>query len=123
LSGDGRRRMKSLFAAVLIAAATSPATSAHAGPCTADLDALQPKVSALVDATAGQGKTATESTAATESRQPTPQSIADAEAKLGEGGTAQAAVDAMSEARRADAAGDADGCAADVARVRAALKL
>ena len=57
----------------LIVGLAIPAT---AGPCTAELNAYQPKVDALVDSTAGSGKFAPESEAATQGRQPTPDSIA-----------------------------------------------
>jgi hypothetical protein len=110
------------YLAALAAAPALLVTAAHAGPCTADLNALQPQVDALVETTAGQGKFAVQSDAATQSRQPTPQSLANAEAKLGEGQKAQAAVDAMAEARKADASGDAAQCAAATSRVRSILK-
>jgi hypothetical protein len=111
-----------MTAAVLIAGAILPMASAHAGPCTAQLDALQPKIDALIEATAAQGGFGTQSTAATQRRQPTPNSIATAEAQLGEGKGAQAATGAMSDARAADASGNAAGCAQAITQIEAALK-
>jgi hypothetical protein len=95
--------------------------SAQAGPCTDELDALQPKVDARVDAAAGAGKFAPESKAATTHQQPTPDSIAAAEARLNEGKRAREAVAALDRARKADAAGDSSACEAAVIEVRAAL--
>jgi hypothetical protein len=103
----------------LLASIGSPAA---AGPCTATLDALQPKIDALVDATAAKGKSGVESNAATMSRQPTPDSIAAAEAALGEGKSAQKAIDAMGDARDADAAGDEAGCEKAIEQIRSILQ-
>jgi hypothetical protein len=103
-------------------ALASIGSPAVAGPCTAALDALQPKIDALVDSTAGKGKFGVESNAATMSRQPTPDSVAAAEAALGEGKSAQAAVDAMGDARDADAAGDRAGCEKAIEQIRSILQ-
>jgi len=107
------------LASGLLASIEAPAL---AGPCTAALDALQPKIDALVDSTAGKGKFGVESDAATMSRQPTPDSIAAAEATLGEGKSAQAAIDAMGDGRDADAAGDSAGCEKAVEKIRSILQ-
>jgi len=103
----------------LFASIGSPA---FAGPCTAALDTLQPKIDALVDATAGKGKFGVESDAATMSRQPTPDSIAAAEAALGEGKSAQEAIDVMGDARDADASGDRPGCEKAIEQLRSILR-
>jgi len=105
--------------AAVVVWSTSPA---EAGPCTADLDALQAQVDAAVEAAAASGKSAVESKAATSGHQPTPGSIAAAEARLGEGERARSAVAAMSDARAADAAGDLAECKRAIARVRSALQ-
>jgi hypothetical protein len=59
--------------------------AAIAGPCKADIDGEQAKIDAALDQVAKTGKTGVESTSATDSRQPTPASIAAAEQALGEG--------------------------------------
>jgi hypothetical protein len=113
------RKLATILAVGLTASIGSPAA---AGPCAAALDALQPKIDALVDATAGKGKFGVESDAATMSRQPTPDSIAAAEAGLGEGRSAQEAIDAMGDARDADAAGDKAGCEKAIEQIRSVLR-
>ncbi len=71
---------------------------------------MQTKVDAKIDEIAGSGPSAPESRAALLHRQPTPGSIAAAEEKLGEGAGMQDALDALSRARAADAAGDEAAC-------------
>jgi hypothetical protein len=52
-------------------------------PCSRDIDQVQAKIDAMLEAQAVAGGSARESTAATMHRQPTPRSIAAAEAQLG----------------------------------------
>ena len=106
---------------ILMSVALWPA-AAEAGPCTSQLDGLQAKIDALIEATAAQGNFAVESKSATMQRQPTPNSIAAAEAQLGEGKPAEAATKAMADARAADASGDAAACNAAIQQIEAALK-
>src|SRR5262249_49781405 len=75
---------------------------------------------ARLNATAGAGPSARESTAATMNRQPTPQSIAEAEAKLGEvpPEKLEAVAAAMARARAADGAGNQSACEQALADVR-----
>jgi hypothetical protein len=103
--------------AALLAATFLP-LSAHAGPCAADIDRVQAQADARIDATAGRGRTGTESTAATDHREPTPESIARAEQRLDGSTAGQTALAALAQARQADAAGDASACerALDAAR-------
>ena len=70
------------------------------------------RIDAKLDAKAGAGPGARETTAATMHRQPTPGSIAAAEERLGElsAQTAEAAARAMARARAADGAGDKSAC-------------
>jgi hypothetical protein len=112
------RFLRPIAAAGLLALVTGPAA---AGPCTADIDALQAKIDSRVDTTAGAGKLGSQSQAAQLHRQPTPQSIADAEAKLGEGKASDEALAALGKARKADAAGDAAACSDALAAARKAL--
>jgi hypothetical protein len=99
-------------------ASASPAT---AGPCTGDILMLQGQVEARVDAAAGKGKTGKQATAAQLHRQPTPQSIAEAKMKLGDGKSGDKALAALDAARKADETGDKAGCAKAIGDVRQAL--
>jgi hypothetical protein len=85
---------------------------AVAGPCSQAIDSLQAQFDAKLEAKAAAGPSARESTAATLNHQPTPNSIAAAEAKLGEISpeTVQALKAAMAQAREADRAGDKSAC-------------
>ena len=108
------------LAGAVLAALVQPS---HAGPCSADIDATQARIDAKLESEAAAGKTATESNAATEHRQPTPNSIAQAEVKLGDisGQLLQAIEEDMVRARRDDAAGDAKGCTEALSKVHKAL--
>jgi hypothetical protein len=94
------------LALVLIAA------PAHAGPCTDRIYQADLAVSKLLDAAAAQGRPAAESTFATMHRQPTPATVAGAEASAGDltPDQVQAITDALDVARTADDAGDRAGC-------------
>jgi hypothetical protein len=98
----------------LLICATSAALSfggsaAHSGPCTTQISQVEQKVAALQAAPppSGAGEpTAPQSVGAQLHRQPTPGSVQGAER------TANTDADtAMERARKADAAGDANGCA------------
>jgi hypothetical protein len=88
------------------------ATAAHAGPCTDRIYQTDLAVSKLLDVAAAQGRPAAESTFATMHRQPTPSTVASAEAKAGDLSLAdfEAITKDMDEARNADDAGDRAGC-------------
>ena len=88
------------------------AATAHAGPCTDRIYQTDLAVSKLLDAAAAQGRPAAESTFATMHRQPTPGTVASAEAKAGDLSLAdfEAITKDMDEARNADDAGDRAGC-------------
>jgi hypothetical protein len=102
----------------VIASGLDPAL---AGPCTGDILALQAQVDARIDAAAGKGKAGKQSTAAQLHRQPTPQSLANAESKLDEGKPADKALEALEAARKADETGDRAGCTKAVGEARQAL--
>ena len=108
------------LAGALLAALASPC---HAGPCSADIDATQARIDARLEAEAAAGKTATESTAATAHHQPTPNSIAQAEIKLGDvsGKLIHEVAEDMARARRDDAAGDEKSCTEALGKVHKAL--
>ena len=94
-----------------------------AGPCSHAIDRMQARVDALLAARAAAGPSATESVGATMHRQPTPDSIAAAEAKLGDISTEtmDAIAVGMTRAREADQAGDAKACKNALAEVGRAL--
>jgi hypothetical protein len=95
-----------------LAAAISSISPSFAGPCSQEVDALQVRIDARLKAAAAAGPTGTESTSATMHHQPTPESIATAEAKLCDISweKAQELGEAMKLARKADLAGDRAGC-------------
>ena len=75
--------MRTLLACVAVVLVTS-ITASLASPCLQQIDRVQAKIDAKLEAIAAVGRSARESTAATMHRQPTPESIADAEANLGD---------------------------------------
>jgi hypothetical protein len=85
---------------------------ANAGPCAQGIDRLQAQFDSKLEANAAAGPSARESTAATMNRQPTPRSIAAAEAKLGEISheKVQAFEAAIARARVADRIADPSAC-------------
>ncbi|MBB3237540.1 hypothetical protein [Phyllobacterium endophyticum] len=85
-------------------------STAHAGPCTKEIEALQGRVDAVLEATAGAGPTLPESQFAGLHHEPTPQSIAHAEAQAGEGAEGEHALAGLARAREADRAGNARLC-------------
>jgi hypothetical protein len=94
--------------------------ASHAGPCLQEIDRLQPRVDAKLDAIARAGPSGSESLAALLHRQPTPGSIAAAESKLGEI-AAEAIAAAMSRAREADRGGNQSACDRALAEVQRLL--
>jgi hypothetical protein len=88
------------------------ASVAHAGPCSSDIDRMQARIDAKLDATATVGRSAPESTDALRHRQPTPGSVGAAEEKLGDisAKRMEAVTQAMARARAADSAGDKSAC-------------
>jgi hypothetical protein len=94
-------------AAILITAFIS---SANAGPCTSGIVEAQAKLDAQIEATAKAGPYGKETLGAKLHRQPTPKSLAEAEAKLGEGAAMETAAAMLERARQADARGDEQAC-------------
>ena len=99
----------------------APVAASHAGPCTAQIDAIQAQVDARAAAIAGAGPVAPESTAALRQREPTPGSIARAEESLGEGASITKALSALERAREADRGGNAGNCEQALAEARRAI--
>jgi len=113
-------RLRVLIFSAMVVAATASTT--YAGPCSDQIDAMQARIDARLEAKAAAGPTAKQGVAAGMSVQPTPRSIAAAEEKLGDVSAQTVAVvrEGMARARAAEAAGDASACEkalADVQRV------
>ena len=113
------RRLLVLSAAALV----TSTVAGYAGPCSHDIDRMQSRIDAKLEATATTGTGARESTAAKMHRQPTPGSLAAAESKLGEisPDTVKAVESAMARARKADLANDKNACKQALADVQRAI--
>jgi hypothetical protein len=96
---------------------------AHAGPCSDAIDRVQAQVDATIDQRADAGPWLRESNSALLNHQPTPRSIAAAEAAAGRGRKQEAALAALGRARDADFRGDATQCHHELANVRQLLNL
>lgn len=109
-----------LFGAALSMASLQPCL---AGPCSSQIDAMQGRIDAKLSALAAAGPAGSESVAATDSHQPTPKTIAEAEVKLGDVSAklVDNVAEAMTRARTADVAGDSVACEEALAVVRKAL--
>lgn len=103
------------------AALVALAGPAFAGPCAGEIDALETQLNAKLDAVAAHGKGAQQSTAAQLHRQPTPDSLAAAEAQAGDISEKDVAEVRrfVAEARKADQGGDLAGCRKALADARA----
>jgi hypothetical protein len=95
----------------------------YAGPCSAEIDRMQARIDAKLEAKAAAGPIWRESAEATMNRQPTPGSIAAAEARLGELSpqTVEIVKAAMARAREADRAGNQGACEQALAEVQRAI--
>ena len=109
-----------IFAALAFAAS---AWAAHAGPCSGQIDAMQTRIDAKLEAKAAVGPTAKEGVAAGMGVQPTPASIAAAEEKLGDISPrkVKAIKRGMARARVADKVGDLRACRKALAAVQRVL--
>src|SRR2546423_771797 len=103
--------MLRLLAPTLAALALSTTVSA-AGTCAQEIDSMQARVDAKVEALARAGPPAPESSGALLHHQPTPGSIAEAEKRAGDRSASTAAVAnaAIARAREADSVGDKAAC-------------
>jgi hypothetical protein len=95
--------------AIILALSVS---ASYAGPCSQEIDHMQAKFDAKLEARAAVAPSAPESPAATAHHQPTPNSIAGAEAKLGVLSPEQitTVTEALRRAREADRGGDQSAC-------------
>lgn len=117
-TSQNRARAVLVLAGVALVASITPG---RAGPCTAQIVAVQALVDAKLEAIAGAGRTGRESTGALLHRQPTPESLARAETNLGEGTGTEKALAALARARELDRTGDAAACENALAEARLAI--
>ena len=117
--------MKIVRMLALSAVAFAASISASlAGPCSAEIDAVVARINAALEAKAAAGSTAKEQgVTAGRHVQPTPRSMAAAEAKLGEISpeTVELVRQSMARARAADSAGDNVACKQALAEVQRAI--
>ena len=115
--------LNSLRSVVWTAVALLASTSlAYSGPCVDELVQVQQRIDSTLEQIAATGRTARQGTGLTHV-QPTPRSIAAAEAQLGElpSEKIDAVRQAMVRARAADAAGDKAVCEEALADAKRAL--
>ena len=98
-------------------------SASYAGPCSDQIDNMQARIDAKLEAKAAAGPTAREGVGAGMSDQPTPRSMATAEERLGEisAQTVDAVRQAMLRTRAADSAGDKNAREQALADVRRAI--
>jgi hypothetical protein len=116
-----RNRADSAYLPVLTAAALAVSVSiSHAGPCSPEIESTQTLIDAELNAYASVGPGAAEGTRATTHRQPTPRSVAAAEAQLGQisAQAIEAGTQAIARARAADQVGDKSACEQALAEVQ-----
>jgi hypothetical protein len=106
------------FCVLVTVAITLSIVPSLAGPCSPEIDRLQSGVDALIAAMAVGGPAGRQSTAAMTHHQPTPSSIAAAEARVKDGARAERTRAAMARARAADSAGDTGACGRALADVQ-----
>jgi len=113
-------RVAAALTALALAFCASPA---HAGPCADQIYEADVALSKRLNAAAAGGKTGAESTFARLHRQPTPATVAGAEAKLGE--LPEADIERiekfLDDARNADAANNKAACEAALTEARKIL--
>src|SRR5277367_2556036 len=95
-----------------------------AGPCAKEISETQAAFDTKLAAAAASGPSAPESTLATLHHQPTPSTVARAEAQLGDISPENARIvtDALDRAHAADERGDVQACRQDLAEAKEALR-
>ncbi len=93
----------------LLVVTTMVAAPAMAGPCTKQIASMQGKVDAAIEANAGSGRTGKETTFATRSNEPTPKTLAQADAQINKWTGGEKALAALAKARTADKCGQPQG--------------
>ena len=110
---------------LLVCANVVVSSAGLAGPCSSEVERVQAKIDAFLEARADAGPRARESTIALLHRQPTTASIAAAEERLGELNTSafEAITLSMTVARAADRLGDDNTCKRALANTESAIVL
>ena len=98
-------------------------TSSSAGPCSQEIDRMQARIDAALEARAASGPAAREGAGALVHRQPTPGSIAADEERLGDlsAQTTEIVAQGLVRARAADSAGDKSACEQALVEVKRAI--
>jgi len=114
--------LRRLLTAAVVFVVT-PVSAIYAGPCSQEIDHMQAKLDAKLEAKAAVAPTAPESPKATAHHQPTPDSIAAAEAELGVLSPEQitTVTEALGRARQADRVGDQSACEQALSEVRRSI--
>jgi hypothetical protein len=97
-------RFRNMLPALAFVALTGTAFSAYAGPCTAQIAQVEQQISAA-SANSDIGPSSAQTVGAQLGRQPTPQTVQDAEMKAN-----TLAQTTLERVKKADAADDAAGC-------------
>lgn len=115
---------KALVCAGLTMLVLSPVNPSFAASdaCMAGIERVQVQLDAALARRAAAGPSAKETSFATMNRQPTPATVARAEAQLGDWPGATKAVAALRSARQAQAAGDRRGCLNALRSARSAIR-
>ena len=111
------------LAVACVATLAASTSASYAGPCLQEMTRVQVEFDRRLNARAKAGPSAPESSAAKMHRQPTPDSVASAQVKLGNISPQQeeAVKAAMDRARAADSAGDRSACERALADAQRAL--
>lgn len=113
--------MKHILLPLAAALLLGTAPAAFAAPCSESIKQAQAALDSYLDALAAAGPSAPESTDALLNHEPSPSSIARAEAALGDGDEPEIAQEALDRARAAEMNGNAAACEVQVARARVAI--
>lgn len=110
---------------LLVCANVIVSSAGLAGPCSSEVERVQARIDAFLEARADAGPPARESTIALMHRQPTAASIAAAEERLGELNTSafEAITSSMTIARAADRLGDNNACKRALENTESAIVL
>jgi hypothetical protein len=114
--------MRMSFLAIAVAL-VAPISTGYAASCSKDIDAMQARFDARLEAIAASGRSAPQSIKADLNAQPTPSSIAKAEERLGELNQhlVRNVRRALNRARAAEARGNFRRCEREVAKAGRAL--
>ena len=104
------KAMVYLAPVIILLNVATPAMAASSDACSVGIDRVQAELDAALVRRAATGPTAKQSDFATMRRQPTPETVARAEAEIGDWQGATKAVAALQNARNAKSRGDQGAC-------------